>query len=213
MLPRRALRGVDDDLARRLVLVADVVEDQPAALPFRDAGDVILGERAAQLFVEIELGPFRQLAAFFLNAAGHLRDLLLHRVALAREVRFALEQRGVAVFLQDLADLCDLFQSLLVGLLLRGLELPGQPGPVRGNGLALAVEFFLLERDFLLEAELQLALGGCELAPLLVPDRGLDLDEPLTGDRVSAPGAPFGRHHTHENLHSLWFLVRPCTSF
>src|SRR3954447_13597902 len=138
------------------------------------ARELILRKGAAQLVVEIDLATFSDLTGTLADAAADLDDLLLQRVALAREVRLPLGQRRVAVLLQDLPDLGQLFLALLFELDLHDADSVG------------------------------------ELAPLLVADRGLNLNELLMGDLAPTPGAVVGfQCHFSSPCKSLFVLLRP----
>src|SRR3954447_20325256 len=138
------------------------------------ARELILRKGAAQLVVEIDLATFGDLAGAFADAAADLDDLLLQRVTLAREVRLPFGQRRVAVLLQDLPDLGQLF-------------------------LALLFELDFHDTD-----------GVGELAPLLVADRGLNLNELLVGDLAPTPGAVVGfQCHRSSPSESLFVLLAP----
>ena len=89
VLPRRARPAVDQDLSGRLPFVADVVDEVAARFPLRPR-DLVLGERAAERVVEIDLAPFGDLAARPAHLPAHLHDLLLQGVALAGELRILL---------------------------------------------------------------------------------------------------------------------------
>src|SRR3954447_21645175 len=138
------------------------------------ARELILRKGAAQLVVEIDLATFSDLTGTLADAAADLNDLLLQRVALAREVRLPLCQRRIAVLLQDLPDLGQLFLALLF------------------------------------ELDLHDADGVGELAPLLVADRGLNLNELLMGDLAAIPGAVVRGFECHLRVlvcHCLYFYV------
>ena len=91
---------------------------------------MIIAKRAAQLVVEIDAGAVRDFAAAFAHATTDVDDFLLQRVALACELRLASRQSGIAILLQDLPHIGQLFFALFVDLFLHRIDGGGELSPL-----------------------------------------------------------------------------------